>query len=176
MSGLILRGMAMMALVLCSAPAMAEKLLFDHRLYAPLKEVFDSGRDDLIQFNAKNPAYVVDLIVVRGKSVRNWTEAMIIIARTPSPKVRTAAEWMAELQRQGEAECTSQFTIVAQDAISITFERSSQGCRADYPANAIYRIVQGQKSLFLLGVMSKDGFTTDVRSAWLALLGSARLE
>lgn len=176
MSGKILRGLVMLGLALCSAPAMAEKLLFDHRLYQPLMEVFESGRDDLIQFNAKNPAYVVDLIVVRGKSVRDWTEAMIIIARTPGPKVRDAGQWKAELELQAQKECPSQFSILSQDEVSITFERRSTGCRSDYPANAIYRIVRGQKSLFLLGVMSKDGFTADARNGWLALLGSARLE
>jgi hypothetical protein len=40
----------------------------------------------------------------------------------------------------------------------------------------MYRIVQGQKSMFLLGVMSKDGITPDARRAWLALFASARLE
>lgn len=172
----LLRGLAMLLAALCSTPVFAEKLSFDHRLYQPLKDVLDSGRDDMIQFNAKNPAYVTDLIVIRGKSTRSWTEAMIIIARSPSAKARTAADWLAELKQQSEAECASTFSIIAQDDFSITFERSSQGCRSGYPANAIYRIVQGKKGLFLLGAMSKDGFTPDARSAWLALLGSAKLD
>ena len=172
----LLRGLAMLLAALCASPVLAEKLSFDHRLYQPLKEVLDSGRDDMIQFNGKNPAYVTDLIVIRGKSTRSWTEAMIIIARTPSAKARTAAEWMAELQRQSDAECANRFSIIARDNISITFERRSQGCRPGYPANAIYRIVQGKKGLFLLGAMSKDGFTSDARTAWLALLGSAKLD
>ena len=172
----LLRGVVMLLAALCAAPVLAEKLSFDHRLYQPLKDVLDSGRDDMILFNAKDPAYVTDLIVIRGKSVRNWTEALIIIARSPSPKARTAADWLAELKLQSEAECASQFSIIAQDANSITFERSSQGCRPGYPADAIYRIVQGKKGLFLLGAMSKDGFTPDSRGAWLALLGSAKLD
>jgi len=172
----VLRGLAMLLAALCASPVLAEKLSFDHRLYPPLKEVLDSGRDDMIQFNAKDPAYVTDLIVIRGKSTRSWTEAMIIIARTPSAKARTAADWMDELKRQSDAECVSQFSIIAQDEISITFERSSQGCRSGYPANAIYRIVQGKRGLFLLGAMSKDGFTAESRTAWLALFGSAKLD
>jgi hypothetical protein len=172
----MLRGLAMLLLVLCSTPALAEKLSFDHRLYPPLKAVFDSGRDDLIQFNNKNPSYVTDLIVVRGQSVRNWTEAMIIIARSPSAKVSTAAEWKAELEGQALKQCPSRFATIGQDENSITFERNSTGCRSGYPATAMYRIVQGQKSMFLLGVMSKDGITPDARRAWLALFASARLE
>jgi hypothetical protein len=176
MKGKLLRGLIVLLLAMSATPVLAEKLSFDHRLYQPLKDVLDSGRDDMIQFNAKDPAYVTDLIVIRGKSVRNWTEAMIIIARTPGPKVRTAADWLAELKQQSEAECASQFSIIAQDDSSITAERSSQGCRPGYPAFAIYRIVQGKKGLFLLGAMSKDGFAPEARSAWLALLGSAKLD
>jgi hypothetical protein len=176
MPGRLFRAVAMVLVLVTAVPALAEQLKFDHRLYPPLKAVFDSGRTELIQYNDKNPAYVTDLIVVRGTSVRDWTEAMIIIARSPGKKVLTAADWMAELQRQAQRECASQFSILAQDAVSITFERQSQGCAASYPATAIYRIVQGKKSLFLLGVMSKTGLSSDSRVAWLALFGSAELE
>ena len=101
---------------------------------------------------------------------------MIIIARSPGPLVRTAVQWKAELEGQALEECPSTFATIAQDDISITFERSSTSCRPGYPATAIYRIVQGQKSLFLLGVMSKDGITADARRGWLALFASARLD
>lgn len=176
MTGRLLRGLVMLLAALCAAPVSAEKLSFDYRLYQPLKDALDSGRDDLILYNAKNPAYVTDLIVIRGKSTRDWTEALIIIARSPGPKVRTADDWLAELKLQSTAECASEISVIARDELSITFERKSQGCRASYPANAIYRIVQGKKGLFLLGAMSKDGFAADTRNAWLALLGSARLD
>lgn len=67
MTGRLLRSLVMLLAALCAAPALAEKLSFDYRLYQPLKDVLDSGRDDLILYNAKNPAYVTDLIVIRGK-------------------------------------------------------------------------------------------------------------
>ncbi len=163
-------------LAVSAAPALADKLVFDHRLYAPLKAVFDSGAQEMIQYNDKNPAYVTDLIVVRGKSPRNWTEAMIIIARKPDAKAMTPADWLAELKRQAAAKCPSEFAVIAEDAGSVTFERRSHGCPSDYPQSALYRIVQGKPSLFLLGAMSKDGFTADARQSWLALFASARLD
>lgn len=159
-----------------AAPALADKLTFDHRLYPPLQQVLDSGRDDLINYNDKNPAYVTDLIVVRGTSLKSWTEAMIIIARKPDAKVPTQVEWTAELKRQAEAKCPSEFTTIAQDDNSITLERRSRSCPADYPSSALYRIVKGQTSLFLLGAMNRDGFSAEARSGWLALFGSARPE
>lgn len=165
-----------LALLGIATPALADKLVFDHRIYQPLKEAFDSGNADLIAFNDKNPAYVTDLVVVRGKSTKNWTEAMIIIARRPDAKARTPAGWMNELQRQADAQCPSRFTVIAQDEGSITLERQSQGCPSSYPQSALYRIVQGKPSLFLLGAMSKDGFTPEARKAWLALFASARLD
>lgn len=176
MRGKVFRRMAVLILALIAAPALADKLVFDHRLYPPLQAVFDSGRDDLILFNDKNPAYVTDLIVIRGKSTRDWTEAMIIIARSPNAKVGSADDWMAELSRQSQAQCASTFEILSRDELSVTFERTSHGCPAGYPPYALYRIVRGQKSLFLLGVMSKDGIDPATRQGWLALFASARLE
>lgn len=172
----ILRWLLAALLAVSAVPALADKLAFDHRLYPPLYAVFESGDADMINFNDKNSAYVVDLVVVRGKSTRNWTEAMVIIARSPDKRVRTAAGWVEELKAQAQAECASTFEIITQDENSITFIRRSQGCRSGYPATAIYRVVQGSTSLFLLGAMSKDGFTPDSQRGWLALLASARLE
>ena len=164
------------AALFLSSPLLADKLVFDHRGYQPLKEAFESNNGDLIAFNNKNPAYVTDLVVVRGKSTKSWTEAMIIIARKPDAKVMAPADWMAELQRQAEAQCPSRFAVLQQDETSITLERQSQGCPSGYPANALYRIVQGKPSLFLLGAMSKDGFTPEARKAWLGVFASARLD
>lgn len=176
MGGRTVRRLAALALALIATPALADKLVFDHRLYPPVEAAFDSGRDDLILYNDKNPAYVTDLIVIRGKSTRDWTEAMIIIARSPGAKVSSVDDWKAELERQAAAQCASRFEILARDEISITLERRSSGCPTGYPPHAIYRIVRGQKSLFLLGVMSKDGIAPAARQSWLALFASARLE
>lgn len=93
------------ALLLIATPALAEKLVFDHRLSPPLKAVLDSGDASMISYNASNPRNVVDLIAVRGKSASDWSEALVIIARTPDRKVRDAGEWIAELQREAQSKC-----------------------------------------------------------------------
>jgi hypothetical protein len=172
----LIRRLAVLAFALFAVPALADKLVFDHRLYPPLKAVLDGGRDELILYNDKNPAYVTDLIVVRGNSTRDWTEAMIIVARSPSAKVATVDDWMAELERQAQAKCPSKLTVIVRDENSITLERLSQRCPSGYPPQALYRIVRGEKSLFLLGVMSKDAITPDARTAWLSLFASAHPE
>lgn len=164
------------ALMLTAAPAMAERLLFDHRLSPPLKAVLDSKNAAMISFDDKNPRYVVDVIAVRGKSASDWSEALVIIARTPSRKVRTAAAWMAELRAEAESRCTNEIRTLAEDAGSVTFERRSTGCRGDYPPVAIYRAIAGERSLFLLAVMAKDDLSEQSQREWLSMLGSARLD
>ena len=171
-----LRTAGFFALLLLAAPALAEKLVFDHRLSPPLKAVFDSGDASMISYDASNPRNVVDVIAVRGKSAKDWSEALVIIARTPDKKVRGAGEWIAELQREARAKCASTFTQLAQDDISITIERHSTGCRPGYPSTALYRAITGKRSLFLLAVLVKDNLSDSARSQWLAMMSSAHLE
>ena len=164
------------ALLLLAAPALAEKLVFDHRLSPPLKAVLDSGDASMIAYNASNPRNVVDLIAVRGKSATDWSEALVIIARTPDKKVRNAGEWIAELQREAQSKCASTFTQIAQDDFSIMIERHSTGCRPGYPSTALYRASTGKRSLFLLAVLVKGNLSDSARSQWLAMMSSAHLE
>lgn len=171
-----LRIAAFLGLVLLTMPALAEKLVFDHRLSPALKAVLDSGDASMIDYNAANPRNVVDVIAVRGKSAQNWTEALVIIARTPDRKVRSAADWTAQLQREAKAKCSSTFTELARDEMSITYERRSAGCPAGYPPIALYRAIAGQRSLFLLAVLVKDDLSESSRRQWLAMMSSARLE
>ena len=49
----------------------------------------------MVSYDDHNPKYVVDVIAVRGKSAKHWTEALVIIARTPGGAVRDAAGWAA---------------------------------------------------------------------------------
>lgn len=171
-----LRTAGFLAPLLLAAPALAEKLVFDHRLSPPLKSVLDSGDASMISYNASNPRNVVDLIAIRGKSALDWTEALVIIARTPDRKVRSASEWIAELQREAKGKCASSFTQIARDDFSVTIERHSTGCRPGYPSTALYRAVTGKRSLFLLAVLVKDNLSDSSRSQWLALMSSAHLE
>ncbi len=174
---MIFRFFACFALLLFATPALAEQLTFDHRLSLPLKAVLDSGDPARIDFNDSNPRYVTDVIAVRGRSASEWTEALVIIARTPDRRgVHTAAQWLAELRTQAERRCQSDFRIIAEDAVSVTFERTSTGCPADYPPVALYRTVTGSRSLFLLAAMARDNLSEQSRQEWLALLASAHLE
>jgi hypothetical protein len=159
-----------------TAPAMAERLHFDHRLYPPLKAVFDNNRTEMIDYNDSNPKYIVDRIAIQGKSAESWTEAMDIIARTPSREIGTAEKWYAEIQAKARKACPSEFEVIARDANSITFSRRSANCGADKKQSALYRIVQGQRTLFMLNAMYRDEMPANARAQWLVLLASARLE
>ncbi len=171
-----LRIAAFVGLMLLASPAFAEKLVFDHRLSPALKAVLDSGDASMIDYNSANPRNVIDVIAVRGKSARDWTEALVIIARTPDRKVRSAADWTAQLQREAKGKCKSSFTELARDEISITYERHSVGCPKGYPPIALYRAIAGKHSLFLLAVLVKDDLSESSRHQWLAMMSSAHLD
>lgn len=163
-------------LALIATPALADKLTFDHRLVPALKAVLDSGDGGMIDYNASNPKNVVDLIAVRGRSAKDWTEALVIIARTPQGKVLSAADWASELQGEAKAKCPSTFTEIARGENSVTYERRSTGCPKGYPPIALYRTVGSKRSLFLLAVLVKDELSEIERGQWLALMSSAHIE
>jgi hypothetical protein len=163
-------------LLLLSAPAFAEKLSFDHRLYPPLKAVLDSGQTEMVLFDASNPRNIIDRIAVRGTSATRWTEALEIIARTPGKGVVSAEDWMRELRGAADKLCPNEAAILSQDDNSVTFERKSAQCPAERAPFAIYRIVGSKKSLFLLGVLTKEPLPAEMRQKWLELLATAHIE
>mgnify|MGYP006293199067 CR=1 FL=1 len=167
---------ALLGAMLLTSPLQAERLKFDHRLSPQLKAVFDSGDAGMIDFNDSNPRYVTDLIAIEGKSAKNWTEALLIVARTPDKKVRRISDWVTELQDESQRRCASQFRTVAQDAASVTFERRSVGCAAGYPTVALYRVVAGKQSLFLLGFLRTAEPGDEARRQWEAVLASATID
>ena len=166
-----------LALLAVATPASAERLQFDHRIYPPLQQVLDSGDKDMIDFNARNPQRLVDLIAVKGRSARNWTEALEIVSIARPSDIPGAADWMALIQAQARARCPSAtFVVIAQDAGSVTFERHSPDCRAERASLGIYRLVAGRRSWFQLAVLVKGELDPAARTQWLALLASAHLD
>lgn len=155
---------------------MAERLSFDHRTVPALKAVLDSGNTAMIDYNGSNPRYITDVIAVRGRSAKDWDEALVIIARAPTGKVATAAEWLEELRGDARRRCGSELKMLAQDERSILLERHAEKCPGSYPRNAIYLVVQGKTSLFLLAVLSRDDLSEQSRGEWLTMLKSAHLE
>ncbi len=172
-----MRALCLLTAVLClTSPAMAEKLVFDHRLSPPLKEVLDQGRAEMVLFDASNPRYIIDRIAVAGKSAEYWTEALEIIARTPAKNMKTSADWVAELKREADKLCPSDMSVIAQDEASITYQRHSPNCPAERAPVAIYRVIAGKRSMFLLAVLSRSDLGETARRQWLELLASAHIE
>ena len=167
--------LAVLLAALLASPAHAERLVFDYRDYAPLKAVLDSGRTEMLRYDDSNPKYIPDRIAIQGTSVDQWTEALDIIVRLRGSKMRTTADWSRQIERQSRALCPSTFTVIAQDANSLTFQRSSTGCPAGTPLTGLYRIVAGKRSLFMLAGLTMAEMTEPQRQQWLALLATARL-
>lgn len=159
-----------------AAPLLADKLVFDHRLVPALQTVLDSGDPAMTAYDGRNPANLIDVIAVRGQSAKDWEEAVVIIARRADTAIATPEGWLAQLQRDAARQCPATFTVLVRDPAALTIERRSTGCRAGYPPVALYRIVQGQPSLFMIAALSKSDFTAQRRAEYLAMMGSARIE
>jgi hypothetical protein len=165
-----------LALIASTTPARAEKLEFDHRLYPPLQEVLDSGDKDMLLFDDRNPARLVDLIAIRGKSAKNWTEALEIVALVRPRDVSTAKDWFEIIRTTANRRCPNTISIIAEDAVSVTFQRLSPNCPAERAETGLYRLVAGQRSWFQLAVLVKGEMDETSRGQWLALLASAHLD
>lgn len=165
-----------LALAGWETPALADKMVFDYRLSPELKAVLDSGDPAMIDYNASNPRNLVDTIAVRGHSAHDWLEALVIVSRTPDRKISGAAQWREAIEREARARCKATFTPIAQDVGSLTFERRSTDCPAGYPVRALYRVIEGKGTLFMLAVLVKDGLEETRREQWLAMMASAHLE
>lgn len=161
--------------LLAATPAHAERMLFDHRLDPRIGAVLDSGRKEMVLFDESDPAYLYDRIAIQGSSADNWIEALEIIVRTPGKAVRSPSDWVQQISTTSAAACPSQVISLARDESSLTFLRQSPAC-ADNPAEtALYRIVAGRKSLFLLGARYKGEMSSATRDRWLSVLASARV-
>ena len=161
--------------IVLASPAHAEKLEFDYRVYPALKAVFDDGRSEMIRYDDSNPKYVTDRIAVQGTSVDNWTEALDIVVRLRSSKMKVPADWAREIQQRSRARCPSTFTAIAEDANSLTFMRQSTGCPTGTPLTGLYRIVAGKRSLFMLNGFTLGEMPEPIRQQWLDLLRTAHL-
>jgi hypothetical protein len=158
-----------------SAPAFAERLNFDHRIYPPLKAVFDQNRKEMIDFDNSKPGVVIDRVAIQGTSASNWTEALDIIVRTPNRDIKTADDWFSEIRAKAVKSCPSEFAIIAKDLNSLTFSRRSTKCGKDKVQFALYRIISGQRSMFLLNAINRADMTAQAQKQWLELLSSAQL-
>jgi hypothetical protein len=161
--------------MLAATPAHAERLLFDHRIDSRIGAVLDSGRKEMVHYDESNLSYVVDRIAIQGASADNWTEALEIIVRTPDQATKSPSDWLQQIRDQPSTACSAQFTPLAQDETSLTFMRQSDACGGASAETALYRIVAGRKSLFLLGARYKGRMDEAARGQWLAVLASARV-
>jgi hypothetical protein len=172
-----MKWISLIALALVAAPAHAEKLSFDYRIYPRLNAAMDENRDGGIHYEDASPKYVFDRILVQGNSAQDWREALEIWVMPRGKKLQSAADWYARYQKQESAGCNGEWSEVARDDISVTFTRNYTDCPAGSGRlSGIYRMVLGKKTVYLLKALYRGDLDTVSRQQWLALMASAHID
>ncbi|HEY6871028.1 MAG TPA: hypothetical protein VI199_14835 [Novosphingobium sp.] len=163
-------------LACAAAPARAEKLDIDHRLYSPLHAVMENATDGTVYYDASQPGRVFDRIMVRGSSAeRDWTEALEILVIRRAAQFKTAQDWLATFRPDSESACPARLSSLAADDSSMTFALDAPACASGPALTGLYRVVLGRKSIYVVSAKLKGAMTPSQREQWLALLGSAKL-
>jgi hypothetical protein len=112
---------------------------------------------------------------VRGRSPQNWDEVLEILIKPRPRQLTEPGQWLAEFRQAQDATCPSEWQVIAQDDISITFTRNAAHCAALRGQQRIYRAVLGNREVFLLGGFVRGEMSQADREQWLAVLASAHL-
>ncbi len=159
-----------------ATPAQAERLDIDHRLYAPLHAAMENPREGTIFYDASQPGRLFDRILVRGTSAEHdWTEALELLVTRRNGKAKTPQDWLAGFQPASESACPATLSNLSADITSLTFALEAPPCPAGAPLTALYRVVLGRKSAYLVSAKVKGAMSATQREQWLALLASAHL-
>jgi hypothetical protein len=167
----------LVAVVLCCAtPASAQNLSWDYAQYPAFQQLVEAlgagQRQEAMYVEDKTPVYVLQRFVIDGKSARDWTEALEVLITMRKAEPPTPAKWYARFQAQG-AQCPSQWTMIAQDKQSITFQRGSQACDPHPAQTGLYRVVYGKEQVFAMISTHKGALSKQKRAQILAMLATA---
>ena len=161
---------------LAAMPAGAERLSLDHRLYPPLQAAMDNPHEGSVFYDESKAGRVLDRILVSGRSAeRDWSEALELVVLARKGLAQTPQEWMVGFQPGRESPCPAQLSQLGEDGQSLTFALEASPCAGSQGLSALYRVVYGRKSVFVISAKYKGTMSAAQRQQWLALLGSARL-
>lgn len=170
------RALIVLSALAAAAPARAERLDIDHRLYPPLHAAMEHPQEGTVYYDASQPGRLFDRILVQGSSAeRDWSEALELLVTRRDPKLKTPQDWLAGFQPAGESPCPATLSHLSADTTSLTFSLEAPPCPAGPPLTGLYRVVLGRKSVYLVSAKLKGVMSPGQRDQWLALLASAKL-
>jgi len=163
------------AALLSAAPAAAERLDIDHRLYAPLHAAMESPTDQTLLYE-QQATRVFDRILIAGTSASSdWREALEISVYARPRGLDRPDQWLAAFSPASESTCPAAVHELARDANSLTFALDAQPCATGTRLTGLYRVVLGRRSVYLVGAKLKGEMAAEQRAQWLSVLASARL-
>lgn len=164
--------------LVAAAKVHAETVYFDYDAYPPLARAMApaDGTEPTVFTQDRAPVYVLTRVVVEGASAQDWSESLDITDTRRRDAPRTVARWYEEFRATGETSCPSEWTVLAEDKASMTFERVSGDCPPHVAQHALYRVLYGRSEVFTLVATRKGSMDEATREAWLKVLGSANLK
>ncbi len=158
-----------------SSPALAERLTLDHRSYPALSQAVMSARDDAIFYQDASPDFVLDRIMVRGRSASDWDEAIEMIVYPRGRKLSKLEDWYRGYTSAEQRSCPSRWTVIRQDEGGITFSRDRAQCADQSGQSRLYRAFMGKRHVFLVGGLYRGEMPEANKAQWLVVLDSARV-
>jgi hypothetical protein len=156
--------------------ASAQAMSWDYSHYPPfqaLTEALAKGqRQEAMYVEDRSPAYVLQRFVIEGKSATDWTDALEVLNTMRKAEPKTPTGWYERFQKQG-AQCPSNWTLIAQNKDSVTFQRDSLACSLQPAQTGLYRVLYGKQQVFTLIFTSKAPLSEEKRRQVLAMLDSA---
>lgn len=165
----------LVALLLASFPAHArERLSWDYGGYDKLAALFTSEEGPLYGEKQGRRTYHLRF-VVEGDSLEDWTEILEIIDTSRRDEPDSAQSWFQRFQAQGNETCPSDWTVIDEQADSITFQRTAKACPGFDDQDALYRVLYGEDNVFLIFATRKGELDEASRAGWLNVLRSAEV-
>ncbi len=167
-------GVFLLCLWLPCAGAWAEGVTWQFEAYDRFNTVM-VAEEPIVYVEDREPVYRLTRYVVEGTSADAWTEALELLNTWRDDQPRKVAGWYARFREFSDAKCPSQWTVIAEDKTSLTFERVTGTCAEHEAQQALYRVLYGKEQVFTLIATRKGGMDEVTRANWLTLLATAKI-
>lgn len=119
--------------------------------------------------------WVLDRLVYEGTQA-DWTEALEVMQLYRKGQPETAQEFYADLQTASKERCPNgEWTVIGDDASTITYERVDPPCSGFPAQQSLNRILYGDDLVFVMMYTKRGAFSDDERGAIHRMLASAHV-